>query len=140
MDTFLTFALTGVVLFSLGLQEVLARPGVLRMLIAVNVMGSGTLLFFVSLAHRHADGPDPVPHALALTGIVVTLAATAAGLALARGLHRLRAEGSGSRAEGGRVEDSRAEGGRAEGGRSQGAGYERGRSESGRDEQGRADR
>ncbi len=130
MDTFLTFALTGVVLFSLGLQEVLARPGVLRMLIAVNVMGSGTLLFFVSLAHRHADGPDPVPHALALTGIVVTLAATAAGLALARGLHRLRAEGSGGRVEGGRVE----------GGRSQGAGYERGRSESGRDEQGRADR
>lgn len=111
METFFLFALAGIVLFSVGLQEVLAGPGLLRILIAVKVMGSGTLLFLVSLAHRPPGGPDAVLHALALTGIVVTLAATAAGLALARGLFRLRTgdpggatlrgrEGRGGREEG----------------------------------------
>jgi multicomponent Na+:H+ antiporter subunit C len=91
MDTWFVFALASVVLFAIGLQEVLARPSLIRIVIALNVMGSATLLFLVSLAHRNPAGPDPVPHALALTGIVITLAATAAGLALARGLDRLRA-------------------------------------------------
>ena len=102
MDAFSTFALTAVVLFCIGLQEVLARPGIIRMLIAVNVMGSAVLLFLVSVAGRPAEGPDPVPHALALTGIVVTLAATAAGLALARSHFRFDAageHGAGDRAQ-----------------------------------------
>jgi multicomponent Na+:H+ antiporter subunit C len=38
----------------------------------------------------HPDGPpDPVPHALAITGIVVAVAATALGLVLIR---RVRAD------------------------------------------------
>ena len=86
---FLLYALTGAALFGIGLHGLIVRPDLLRKLIALNVMGSGTLLFLVASAVRHPEGPDPVPHALALTGIVVTLGATAVGVALARSLGRL---------------------------------------------------
>jgi multicomponent Na+:H+ antiporter subunit C len=78
----------GALLFGVGFHALLARADPLRKLIALNVMGGGALLFLVASAQRHPGGPDPVPHALALTGIVVTLAATAAGIALARSLER----------------------------------------------------
>lgn len=47
--------------------------------------GSGGLLALVALAAR-TDEPDPVPHALALTGIVITVAVTGVGLAVVRRL------------------------------------------------------
>jgi multicomponent Na+:H+ antiporter subunit C len=80
--------MVGALLFCVGFHALLARADPLRKVIALNVMGGGTLLFLVAAAQRHPGGPDPVPHALALTGIVVTLAATAAGIALARSLER----------------------------------------------------
>ncbi|GGG63519.1 hypothetical protein GCM10011374_28670 [Kocuria dechangensis] len=60
----------------------LARDPLVR-LIAINVAGSGSLLVLVALAAR-TDPPDPVLHALVLTGIVITVAFTGVGLVLLR--------------------------------------------------------
>lgn len=60
----------------------LARDPLVR-LICLNVAGSGALLSLVVLAAR-SDPPDPVPHALVLTGIVITVAFTGVGLVLLR--------------------------------------------------------
>ncbi|WP_374344194.1 NADH-quinone oxidoreductase subunit K [Azonexus sp.] len=82
----LLFALVGVILFTIGVVGVLAIRNLLRRILAVNVMGSGTFLVLVGLAQR--DGvADPVPQAMVLTGIVVALASTALALALVRRLH-----------------------------------------------------
>ena len=72
------FLLAGAALFALGLRGVFADVAPLRRIIAINVMGSGVFLIFVALAGRGPDGqPDPVPHAMVLTGIVVAVCATA---------------------------------------------------------------
>lgn len=65
-----------------SVRLLLARDPLVR-LICLNVAGSGALLVLVALAAR-SDPPDPVPHALVLTGIVITVAFTGAGLVLLR--------------------------------------------------------
>jgi len=46
-------------------------------------MGTGILLVIVAIAYRGVSiATDPIPHALVLTGIVVTVAATALALVL----------------------------------------------------------
>lgn len=77
------FALTGVALFVVALHALIAYRPLLRKIMALNVMGSGVFLVIGALARR-APGelPDPVPHALVITGIVVSIAATALALAL----------------------------------------------------------
>ena len=82
----LPFALAGVVLFALGLHALLVRARLLRKVLAVNVAGTGVFLLLVAVAHRGDGPPDPVPHALVLTGIVVAVSATALALALIRHL------------------------------------------------------
>ena len=84
----LLFALTGVVLFAMGVAGVLLIGHLLRRILAFNLMGSGAFLVLVGLAQR-TDVTDPVPQAMVLTGIVVAVAATALALALARKLHAL---------------------------------------------------
>lgn len=74
-------------LFALGLHALVVREDLLRKLVALNVMGTAVFLLLVTLALRGDGEPDPVPHAMVLTGIVVTVAVTAFGLALARRLH-----------------------------------------------------
>lgn len=77
------YLLTGILLFGIGLAGAFILDHVLRKILALNIMGSGILLLLVALAYRGLDDPpDPVPHALVLTGIVVAVAATAVGLAL----------------------------------------------------------
>ncbi|NEX15078.1 MAG: Na+/H+ antiporter subunit C [Halochromatium sp.] len=73
----------GILLFALGLWSLLVHEPLLRKLIALNIMGAGVFHVFIAVAHR-GDGtpPDPVPHALVLTGIVVAVSATALALAL----------------------------------------------------------
>jgi multicomponent Na+:H+ antiporter subunit C len=82
------YALTGVALFGVGFYAVIVQPHHLRKVLAVNVMGSGVFLVLVALAYRtpHAP-PDPVPHAMVLTGIVVAVSATAVGLSLVRRIY-----------------------------------------------------
>lgn len=84
------FGIAAVLLFCLGLHGVVTRPDRLRKIIALNLMGSGVFLFFVSVAKRNAeDFADPVPHAMVLTGLVVAVSATAFALGLVRRLGRL---------------------------------------------------
>ena len=84
--TFYIYAPCGVVLFALGLRGLIVLPHLVRRVLAFNVMGSGIFLFFVSLADREPAAPDPVPQALVLTGIVVSVSITALALALIRRL------------------------------------------------------
>lgn len=79
----LIYALTGVLLFVLGVGGVILLDHALRRVLAFNVMGSGAFLVLVGLAQRHG-GADPVPQAMVLTGIVVAVASTALALALIR--------------------------------------------------------
>lgn len=83
------YALTGALLFGLGLYGLLAQPHLLRKIIAFNVVGSGIFLIFGAIAAPSpAAGADPVPHAIVITGIVVAVSATAFALTLLRRLHR----------------------------------------------------
>lgn len=82
------FAVTGAMVFALGVAGVVLIDHLLRRVLAFNLMGSGIFLILVGLAQRH-DVPDPVPQAMVLTGIVVAVAATALALALLRKLHAL---------------------------------------------------
>jgi len=90
--TALPLALAGAALFGLGVHALLVRPSMLRKVLAVNVAGTGVFLLLVAGAQRGDSPPDPVPHALVLTGIVVAVSATALALALIR---RLQAPGPG---------------------------------------------
>jgi multicomponent Na+:H+ antiporter subunit C len=83
----LNYAMAGVLLFSIGLGGLFFCGHVLRKILAVNVAGSGLFLVLVALARRPVDAPpDPVPHALVLTGIVVAVSATAVALTVYRRL------------------------------------------------------
>tara|TARA_R110001599_G_scaffold111534_1_gene275861 strand:- start:4395 stop:4718 length:324 start_codon:yes stop_codon:yes gene_type:complete len=79
----LLYALAGVALCGIGLAGFLLLNHLLRRLLAFNLIGSGVFLVLVGLA-QHRDGPDPVPQALVLTGIVVAIAATALAIVLIR--------------------------------------------------------
>lgn len=83
MSAPLLYALTGALVFCLGLHALLAHAHLVRKVMALNVMTSGVFLVLVGLAQR-AGAADPVPQALVLTGIVVAVSATALALALAR--------------------------------------------------------
>ncbi len=84
------YAFVGALLFLVGLYGALARRHLVRKILAVNLMASGTFLLLIALPATAAAGPpDPAPRAMVLTGIVVAVSATAFALALAR---RVRAE------------------------------------------------
>ena len=85
MSSGLLFAITGVLLFAMGVAGVVLIAQLLRRIIAFNLMGSGAFLVLVGLAQRSGTA-DAVPQAMVLTGIVVAVAATALALALARRL------------------------------------------------------
>jgi multicomponent Na+:H+ antiporter subunit C len=82
MSSVFFYALTGVGLFTLGLYALIVYTHLLRKILAINVMGSGIFLLLVSLAARTRGAPDPVPHAMVITGIVVAISATALALVL----------------------------------------------------------
>lgn len=91
MSTAMLFALTGIALFAGGLAAMILQSHLLRKIMAFNIFGSGAFLVLVGLGQR--DGQiDPVPQAMVLTGIVVSVAATALALALARRLLNLTGE------------------------------------------------
>lgn len=87
LATQLLFGGSGLALFLLGAWSFLIHAPLLRKLIALNVMGAGVFHILVAVAYRGLDTPpDPVPHALVLTGIVVAVSATALGLAFGQRL------------------------------------------------------
>jgi multicomponent Na+:H+ antiporter subunit C len=86
MTPWLLYAMSGAAVFSIALYGVFSCKDVLRKIIAANLLGSGVFLILVAIARRSPAEVDPVPHALVLTGIVVSVSATACALALARRL------------------------------------------------------
>lgn len=82
MSQALWYASVGVGLFCIGLLGLLLQAHLLRRVLALNVMGSGVFMVFVALARRSTPLPDPVPHAMVLTGLVVSVSATALALVL----------------------------------------------------------
>ena len=98
MQTATWYIVTGIALFAIGLCGVAVCRHALRKLLALNIMGSGVFLLLVAPADRLAGHPpDPVPHAMVLTGIVVAVSATALALALTRRLPTAIERDSGSR-------------------------------------------
>lgn len=78
------YLLAGAALFAIGYYALLVQAHLLRRIMALNVMGSGAFLVFIALgAQTPGPIPDPVPHAMVLTGIVVSVCATGLALALA---------------------------------------------------------
>ena len=93
IDTPTGYAALGVLLFAMGLLGLVSGRHPVRKILALNVMGAGIFLFLVAAAARDSSGgPDPVPHAMVLTGIVVAVSATALALALAGRIQQPRSE------------------------------------------------
>jgi multicomponent Na+:H+ antiporter subunit C len=85
--THLVYGGSGLALVLLGLWSFIVHAPLLRKLIAINVMGAGVFHLLISVGYRGLDvPPDPVPHALVLTGIVVAVSATAMALAFGQRL------------------------------------------------------
>lgn len=83
----LLFKLVAISLFTLGLYGLAAQPHLLRKILALNLMSVGVFLFLVSTAARGGTA-DPVPQAMVITGIVVSVSATALALTLVSRIHR----------------------------------------------------
>ena len=77
------YLLAGGLLFVIGFYGVWAPQELLRRILGLNIMGSGVFLVFIAIAAQtHDPIPDPVPHAMVLTGIVVSVCGTGLALAL----------------------------------------------------------
>jgi multicomponent Na+:H+ antiporter subunit C len=89
VDEFVLYSLTAAVLFVLGLLGVVLRRDLFRKIVSLNVLSGAVFLFLVATAHRNAtdSGPDPVPQAMVLTGIVVAVSVSAFALVLVRRIH-----------------------------------------------------
>jgi multicomponent Na+:H+ antiporter subunit C len=93
VEQFRLFASAALGLVALGLYGVVTAPSLFRRLLSVNVMANGTFMFLVAVGRLHASPePDPLPHAMVLTGIVVAVSVTAVGLGIVRRLHRFEVE------------------------------------------------
>jgi len=78
------YLLAGGLVFSIAFYSLLVQANLLRRIMALNVMGSGVFLVYIAIAAQTPGAvPDPVPHAMVLTGIVVSVCATGLALALA---------------------------------------------------------
>ena len=82
-----------VVLFGIGIYTILCDPNLVKKIIGANIMSSAAFLLFVAAGNvRGGIAPivtgkpgvyvNPIPAALILTGIVVSLSVTAFALAL----------------------------------------------------------
>ena len=88
MSPAMLYGLVGVILFCIGLYGLIWYAHLMRKILALNIMSSGVFLLMVALANRQPHGePDPVPHAMVLTGVVVAVSATALALTLVRRLY-----------------------------------------------------
>lgn len=68
----------------MGLYGLISNAHLVRKVISFNIMGSGIFLLLVSFSGRTPHSPDPVPHAMVLTGIVVTVSVTGFALMLTK--------------------------------------------------------
>lgn len=83
-DSIELYLFAGAALFVIGFLGVIQQAHLLKRILAVNIMGNGVFLVFMTTAARTPGPiPDPIPHAMVLTGIVVSVCATGLALALA---------------------------------------------------------
>lgn len=79
------YTVAGALLFVVGLYALITRPHLMHKILALNISSSGVFFVLVGIARRVQGAlPDPLPHAMVLTGIVVTVSSTAFALALAK--------------------------------------------------------
>lgn len=87
-----------VVLMMTGFYIVISQSNLIKKIIGLNIFQTSVFVFYISLAKRDGgtapvyvagvtDYSNPLPHVLILTAIVVGVALTAMGLALAVRIH-----------------------------------------------------
>lgn len=87
-DHSLIYATAGALLVAIGLRALFLRPHLFTKIIAANVAASGAFFLLVSMGPRQGSThPDPVPQAMVLTGIVISVSITAYALALLRRMY-----------------------------------------------------
>jgi len=87
MITTYIYLTAAVAMLALALAGLFLTRHLLRKILALTVMASAIFLLLVVIAYRGSEAPDPVPQAMVVTGIVVSFAATALAVALARRIH-----------------------------------------------------
>jgi len=92
--------LTTIFLIMIGISGAIFRKNLIKIAMAVNIIGNGVNLFLISLGYREGgiapiftNAPNlnmvsPTPQALILTSIVINLAITAFLLSLAISIHK----------------------------------------------------
>lgn len=90
------FLVVGALLGVVGAARLLLTRDLLTRVLALNVASGGVLMILVALAHRADPAtPDPVIHALALTGIVITVSVTGLAVGLVRRIEGAQDGGEG---------------------------------------------
>lgn len=86
----LLYVMVGILLLGMGLYSLVTDEHLVKKILALNVSGGGVFLFLIAFAAQTSGpAPDPVPHAMVLTGIVVAVSATAVALTLACRIHQI---------------------------------------------------
>ena len=93
MSAVLLYLLMGTVLAVAGLVRMLLVRDPMARLVAMNLVGTGSLLILLALAAR-SEQTDPVLSALVITGLVITVAFTGFGAVLIRRIEEVPAEDS----------------------------------------------
>lgn len=83
------YVVLGIVLAVAGMVRMLLVQDLMARLVAMNVVGVGSLLILLALAAR-SDPLDPVLSALVITGLVITVAFTGVGAILIRRIEAAR--------------------------------------------------
>jgi multicomponent Na+:H+ antiporter subunit C len=89
MSQDLLYIIASIGLFGIGLYGLIVAPHIIRKILAINIMSIGVFMLLVASASTVNGTPDPVLHAMVLTGIVVAIAGTALALFLAGKIHTL---------------------------------------------------
>lgn len=83
MDPALHYALAGLWITVIGLRGLLVEASTLRRSLAASVMGTGIFLLLVAMARPDPGAPpDPLPHGMVLTGLVISVSSIGLLLAL----------------------------------------------------------
>lgn len=83
------YVVLGIVLAAAGMVRMLLVQDLMARLVAMNVVGVGSLLILLALAAR-SDPLNPVLSALVITGLVITVAFTGVGAILIRRIEATR--------------------------------------------------
>jgi multicomponent Na+:H+ antiporter subunit C len=86
--TVLVYTAAAILIVAATFYGFLVTRHLIRRVACLNMMGAGVFLLLVAIARRSPSAdPDPVPHAMVLTGIVVALSATGFALVVLRRLY-----------------------------------------------------